>query len=121
MIRELFEGFLQAGALLNKDPELRKQVEASMAKLYPYQIGRKGNLQEWYHDWEDVDPQHRHLSHLFAAYPGRSISLARTPQLADAVKKSLEIRTNEGTGWAITWRINLWARLKNAEPSVRNT
>ncbi len=115
MIRELFDAFLVAGQLLNKDQELRANVAASMAKLYPYQIGKKGNLQEWYHDWEDADPQHRHLSHLFGAYPGRSISLERTPQLTDAVKRSLEIRTNEGTGWAITWRINLWARMKNGE------
>lgn len=115
MIRELFTGYLKAAQILDKDVDLQKQVVEMMAKLYPYQIGKKGNLQEWYHDWEDADPQHRHLSHLFGAYPGNSISVYRTPDLANAVKRSLEIRTNEGTGWAITWRINLWARMKNGE------
>lgn len=115
MIKELFNDYLKAAALLNIDQDTQTAVKNALDKLYPYQIGKKGNLQEWYHDWEDQDPRHRHLSHLFAAYPGYSITSSQTPELANAVKKSLEIRTNEGTGWAITWRINLWARLQNGE------
>lgn len=115
MIRELFADYLKATEILGVDADMQQSVKTALAKLYPYQIGKKGNLQEWYHDWEDQDPRHRHLSHLFAAYPGYSITSSQTPELAQAVKKSLEIRTNEGTGWAITWRINLWARLQNGE------
>ncbi|WP_291909002.1 glycoside hydrolase family 95 protein [Chitinophaga sp. CB10] len=115
MIRQLFTDYLQAAAALNMQRPLVKQVQAALQQLYPYQVGKKGNLQEWYYDWEDQDPHHRHLSHLFAAYPGNSITTTATPTLADAVRKSLEIRTNDGTGWAITWRINLWARLRNGE------
>lgn len=115
MIRELFNGYLKAAKVLNVDNEMQTQVAQALKKLYPYQIGKKGNLQEWYYDWDDVDPHHRHLSHLFAAYPGYSITSSGSPELADAVRKSLEIRTNEGTGWAITWRINLWARMQNGE------
>lgn len=115
MIRQLFNDFLQASRVLNKEDDLFNKVNVALKKMYPYQIGKKGQLQEWYHDWDDVDPHHRHLSHLFAAYPGNTITTDKTPKLADAVRKSLEIRTNEGTGWAITWRINLWARLKNGE------
>lgn len=115
MIRELFSDFTKASRILRKDSSFRERVNEVYAKLYPYQIGKKGNLQEWYHDWADQDPKHRHLSHLFGVYPGSSITLQATPELAEAVKQSLITRTNEGTGWAITWRINLWARLKNSE------
>ncbi|MFZ9387282.1 MAG: glycoside hydrolase family 95 protein [Chitinophagaceae bacterium] len=115
MIRELFNDFLDAAKRLGLDPGMQEEVRNALAKLYPYQVGKKGNLQEWYHDWEDADPYHRHLSHLFAAFPGHSITTEQTPVLAEAVKKSLEIRTNEGTGWAITWRICLWARMRNGE------
>lgn len=115
MIKELFNGYLQAAKILNIDANIQQRVKNAMQKLYPYQIGKKGNLQEWYYDWEDAEPRHRHLSHLFGAYPGYSITDTKTPQLANAVRKSLEFRTNEGTGWAITWRINLWARLHNPQ------
>ncbi|NQX40217.1 alpha-L-fucosidase 2 [Pedobacter steynii] len=117
MIRELFVTYLKAAELLNLDAEMQKKVKEALDKLYPYQIGKAGNLQEWYYDWEDTDPRHRHLSHLFAVYPGYSITSSGSPKLADAVRRSLDIRTNEGTGWAITWRINLWARLQNGERS----
>lgn len=115
MVRQLFTDFLKASNVLKSEGEIQKQVRNALEKLYPYQIGKKGHLQEWYYDWDDVDPRHRHLSHLFAAYPGSTITSSATPALADAVRRSLEIRTNEGTGWAITWRINLWARLQNEE------
>ncbi|WP_316848260.1 glycoside hydrolase family 95 protein [Pedobacter psychrodurus] len=115
MIRELFTDYLKTAEILKVDMPMQAKVKAAMAKLYPYQIGQAGNLQEWYHDWKDKEPHHRHLSHLFSAYPGYSITTAATPKLADAVRKSLELRTNEGTGWAITWRINLWARMQNGE------
>ncbi len=115
MIRQLFSDFLKASFELNMDGKMQTLVKNELGKLFPYQIGRKGNLQEWYYDWDDVDPHHRHLSHLFAAYPGNTITSEKTPLLADAVRRSLEIRTNEGTGWAITWRINLWARLQNGQ------
>ena len=68
-------------------------------------------MQEWYFDWEDEDPQHRHQSHLFGLYPGHHISPIRTPELANACKTTLEIKGDETTGWSKGWRINLWARL----------
>lgn len=115
MIRELFNDYLKIAKLLNVDVTMQAKVKVALAKLYPYQIGKAGHLQEWYHDWKDPEPEHRHTSHLFAAFPGTSINTSTTPELANAVKKSLQIRTNEGTGWAIAWRINLWARMQNAE------
>lgn len=115
MIRELFNDYLKAAKVLNVDPALQQKVNSALSGLYPYQIGKKGNLQEWYHDWEDQDPHHRHVSHLFGVYPGYSITTQATPALADAVKRSLQLRTNNGTGWSIAWKIGLWARLQNGE------
>lgn len=115
MVREIFNQVLEAQRILGTDKELTSRLKQALQQLYPYRIGKKGNLQEWYYDWEDNDPKHRHVSHLFGLYPGSSISRSKTPALADAVKKSLELRTNNGTGWSIAWKINLWARLHNAE------
>ena len=84
-------------------------------QLHPYTVGRKGNLQEWYYDWEDADPKHRHISHLFGVYPGSSITMNTSPDLTKAVKRSLELRTNNGTGWSIAWKIGLWARLRDSQ------
>jgi alpha-L-fucosidase 2 len=111
MIRELFAQTLQAQQILAIDPELAKKIEAALEKLYPYQVGKKGNLQEWYYDWEDADPKHRHQSHLFGLYPGHHINPQTTPELAAACRTTLEIKGDETTGWSKGWRINLWARL----------
>ena len=115
MIRELFSNVVDAEAVLKNDVNFSSQLKKMNADLYPYQIGQKGNLQEWYYDWEDEDPKHRHISHLYGLYPGTSITMKKTPELANAVKRSLELRTNNGTGWSIAWKINLWARLQNSE------
>jgi len=115
MIRELFSQLIDAQKILRNDVAFISKVEKALAELHPYQIGKKGNLQEWYYDWDDQDPRHRHVSHLFAAYPGNSITINKTPELANAVKRSLELRTNNGTGWSIAWKIGLWARLRNAD------
>ena len=111
MIRELFQQTIAASNVLNIDSEFRSEIEKALAKLYPYQIGKKGNLQEWYFDWEDMDPKHRHQSHLFGLYPGHHVSPSFTPDLANASRKSLDIKGDETTGWSKGWRINLWARL----------
>ncbi|MEY3687302.1 MAG: hypothetical protein RIR84_143, partial [Bacteroidota bacterium] len=115
MIREIFKQVMDAAKLLKTDPLFAQQIADAYQKLYPYQVGKKGNLQEWYYDWEDQDPKHRHVSHLFALYPGTSIGMKQDPDLSNAVKRSLELRTNNGTGWSIAWKINLWARLQNGE------
>ncbi len=111
MIRECFLQTIAASKVLNTDIDFRNKLEQALSKLHPYQIGKKGNLQEWYFDWEDSDPQHRHQSHLFGLFPGTHISPAATPDLANACRKTLEIKGDETTGWSKGWRINLWARL----------
>ncbi|KOP36899.1 glycoside hydrolase family 95 protein [Flavobacterium sp. WLB] len=111
MIRECFDKTIKASKVLNIDADFRKKLETALAKLYPYQIGKKGNLQEWYFDWEDNDPKHRHQSQLFGLFPGDHITPLKTPDLAEASRKTLEIKGDETTGWSKGWRINLWARL----------
>lgn len=111
MIRECFMQTIKASEILNTDVGFRNKLELALTKLHPYQIGKKGNLQEWYYDWEDVEPQHRHQSHLFGLFPGNHISPSTTPELANACRKTLEIKGDETTGWSKGWRINLWARL----------
>jgi alpha-L-fucosidase 2 len=111
MIRECFDKTIKASKILNIDADFRAKLEVAYAKLYPYQVGKKGNLQEWYYDWEDAEPKHRHQSHLFGLFPGNHITPLKTPILADACRKTLEIKGDETTGWSKGWRINLWARL----------
>lgn len=111
MIRECFQQTIQAAQILGTDAAFATQLTEALAQLHPYQVGKKGNLQEWYHDWEDSDPQHRHQSHLFGLYPGHQINPKTTPELAAACRKTLEIKGDETTGWSKGWRINLWARL----------
>lgn len=111
LIRDLFSNLIDAAAVLQTDKAFRDTLVQKKSKLYPLKIGKKGNLQEWYKDWEDEDPQHRHISHLFGLFPGREISPLTTPQFADACKRTLEIRGDGGTGWSKAWKINVWARL----------
>jgi alpha-L-fucosidase 2 len=119
MIRELFLDLIAAQEVLKIDPEMKLKLQNTLAQLYPYQIGRHGHLQEWYFDWEDIDPKHRHQSHLFGLYPGSHITVDQTPQLANAAKRTLEIKGDETTGWSKGWRINLWARLKDGDHAYK--
>ncbi len=111
IIRDLFDNIIEASQELNIDKAFRKQVTEKRNKLYPYQIGSKGQLQEWTKDFREADPQHRHLSHLFGLHPGRQISPLTTPELAQACERTFEIRGDEGTGWSKGWKINFAARL----------
>ena len=99
------------------DNNFGKQCQAVCQKLAPYKIGNKGNLQEWYYDWADADPHHRHQSHLFGLYPGNSICPMNEDDdlLAQACRRTLELRGNESTGWSTGWRVNLHARLLDGE------
>ena len=117
ILRDLFANCIHAAEILGKDADFRKACAVTRAKLPPDRIGKAGQLQEWMEDWdmEAPEPDHRHVSHLYALFPSEQISVRRTPELAAAVRKSLELRGDLSTGWAIAWRINLWARLRDAE------
>jgi alpha-L-fucosidase 2 len=115
IIRELFSAVIRASDVLQVDAPFRQELQAARAKLYPYHIGKHGQLQEWFRDWDDPADKHRHLSHLFGLYPGNQISVDRTPELAAAAKRSLQHRGDVSTGWSMAWKINWWARLRDAE------
>lgn len=119
IIRDLFSHYLKASELLNLDAAFRNEVKAKEKKLYPFRIGKNGNLNEWYRDWEDVEVHHRHVSHLYALHPGEQISPITTPALAAAAQKTLAIRGDEGTGWSKAWKINFWARLLDGNHTHR--
>jgi len=109
--RDLFENVEKAGQVLGIDGEFGNQVKAASNKLFPFQIGAKGQLQEWYKDFDEVEPHHRHVSHLYALHPAHEISPLTTPELAAAARRTLELRGDDGTGWALAWKVNMWARL----------
>ena len=89
-----------------------------LERLLPYQIGAQGQLQEWMFDFQETDPKHRHLSHLYGFHPGDQIT-TDTPELFNAVKKTLEIRGDEATGWSMGWKINMWARMLDGNHAYR--
>ncbi len=111
IIWDLFTNLIEASEKLNIDADFRKILIEKRSKLFPLQIGKKGNLQEWYKDFDEAEPEHRHISHLFGLFPGRQISPITTPKYAAAVKRSMELRGDGGTGWSKGWKINIWARL----------
>ena len=122
ILRELFGDAIEAARTLGIDADLQQTWSATRARLAPLQIGSAGQLQEWLEDWDMQAPEihHRHVSHLFGLFPGHDIDVRRTPELAAAVKRSLEIRGDQATGWATAWRINLWARLGRRRPRLRH-
>ena len=119
MIRELFLDILAAQKVLKNDNEFAGKINTALNNLHGYQVGKAGNLQEWYYDWEDNEPKHRHQSHLYGLFPGNHVTVDKTPLIAAAAKKTLEIKGDETTGWSKGWRINLWARLKDGDHAYK--
>ena len=121
--RELFTRTLQAGRILGEDPAFLKQVEEAQKKLPPFAVGKFGQLQEWQHDYDESEPGHRHISHLWALFPGTQISLEHTPELAAAARVTLESRLAHGggqTGWSRAWVVNYWDHLHEGEKAYES-
>jgi alpha-L-fucosidase 2 len=110
IIRETFSRTIKAAEMLNVDAELVNELKEKHSKLLPYRIGSRGQLQEWMYDFKEVDPLHRHLSHLYGFHPGDQITPDGTPALFEAVKQSLNLRGDAANGWSMGWKINMWAR-----------
>ena len=119
IIRELFKNTIKGAQALGIDTEYQQQLQSALERLRPYHIGKRGNLMEWYYDWDDQDWHHRHQSHLLGLYPFHQISADKTPELAAASTKTLEIKGDNSTGWSTGWRINLWARLHRADKAYQ--
>ena len=119
IIWDLFNNCLEAAGVLEINDEFTTRVRTARARLLPYQIGSRGQLQEWSNDFMEEEPQHRHTSHLFGLHPGRQIDPRRSLELARAMIKSLEIRGDYSTGWSLGWKLNLWARLLDGDHAYR--
>lgn len=125
IIRELFVAVQQAEEILDilAGEALGQELERVLEKLPQQRIGRYGQLQEWCEDYEEAEPGHRHISHLFALHPGSQITPTRTPELAAAARRTLERRLANGgghTGWSRAWIINFWARLEDGDQAAAN-
>ena len=121
IVWDLFDKTARAAGALRVDAAFKAKLEAARDRIRPLQIGQAGQLMEWNGDWDlnSRDLHHRHVSHLYALYPGDQIDALASPELAAAAKKSLEIRGDNGTGWSIAWKENLWARLRDGDHAHR--
>ena len=119
IIHELFTNCIACIDVLGENAELRAELVSALERLAPLQISEKtGRLQEWVFDYDEPEPGHRHMSHMYGLHPSCQITLRGTPELAAAAKKSLEYRLAHGgghTGWSRAWLVNFWARLEDAE------
>lgn len=123
LVRELFSACVAAEDRLKHDPDFAASLKRAIDKLPKPRIGRHGQLQEWLEDYDEVEPGHRHISHLFALYPGTQITPRATPTLSAAARRTLERRLENGgghTGWSRAWIVNFWARLEDAEEAYAN-
>jgi alpha-L-fucosidase 2 len=123
IIRAVFNRVARASELLGIDAGLRAQAQSASKRLPPFKISKMGTLQEWNEDYDETEPGHRHISHLFALYPDDQITLRGTPRLAEAARKSLERRLANGggsTGWSRAWIVNCWARLEDGESAYQS-
>ncbi|MBB6635719.1 glycoside hydrolase family 95 protein [Cohnella thailandensis] len=124
IITELLNACIRSSLILDTDEEERSQWEETLARLPKMRVGKHGQLQEWLEDYEEMEPGHRHISHLFALHPGTAISPDATPELAQAAKETLVQRLANGgghTGWSRAWIINFWARLLDGDQAYDHT
>ncbi len=117
--RDVFLNTVSSCEILGCDSDFAHKLKEAYEKLLPFKIGDFGRLQEWYEDRPDEEPHHRHVSHLYALHPANLISPNETPELADACRKTLELRGDDGTGWSLGWKINFFARLLDGNHALK--
>jgi len=115
ILHELFTNVLEASKILNDKNSLLIKIASALTDLATPQIASDGRLMEWSEEFKETEPTHRHVSHLYMLYPGNQIDPQTTPDLAKAARKSLDVRTDAGTGWSLAWKVNFWARLKDGD------
>jgi alpha-L-fucosidase 2 len=118
IVRELFTHVIDAARELGLDEGFALELEGLRARLAPHRIGRHGQLQEWLEDYDEPEPHHRHIAHLYGLYPSAQITPFGTPELARAARVTLERRGDDGTGWSLAYKANLWARLGDGDRAL---
>lgn len=119
IVRELFTNTIEAANRLGVDADFANVLAQKRDRLMPTTIGKDGRIMEWLEPFVEVEPNHRHVSHLYGLYPGDEISMEHTPELAKAARKSLEVRGDQSTGWSMAWKINFWARLHDGDHAYK--
>lgn len=119
IVREVFENYLSALEALKMDEYMAEEVSLALSKIYPFEIGSKGQLLEWDEEYEEAEPHHRHTSHLYPLHPAHQITPDDTPELAEACRQTLRLRGDDGTGWSLGWKINMWARLHDGDHALK--
>ncbi|QEM08868.1 glycoside hydrolase family 95 protein [Mucilaginibacter rubeus] len=114
IIRDLLKNCLEAAKVLNIDKAFADTLKLKYSQIAPNKIGKYGQLQEWMEDKDDTTDTHRHVSHMWGVYPGTDITF-KTPELLNAAEKSMKYRGDEGTGWSIAWKVNIWARMHQGD------
>jgi alpha-L-fucosidase 2 len=115
LVRYLFTACIEASETLNTDADFRAELADKRARLAPTRISSDGRILEWLEEYEEPEPQHRHISHLWGLYPGHEISPVTTPDLAQAARKSLDVRGDDGVGWSLAYKLAMWARLQDGD------
>ena len=119
IVSELYDAVCQSAGILGVDESFADSLQNAKLKFPPMQVSEEGYLQEWLKDYKEVEPQHRHVSHLFGLYPGTMLTLTKTPELMEACRQTLLRRGDEGTGWSRAWKICFWARLGDGDHAYR--
>ena len=119
IVREVFDEMRLACRALGVEDETLSEIDRVYPRLRSFKVGSRGQMLEWDREFEETDPHHRHTSHLYALHPAHEITPEETPALADACRRTLELRGDDGTGWSLGWKINFWARLNDGDHALR--
>jgi len=119
IVRELYQSVIAADSILGTSDNFAQSLRQDLDKIPPaVLVSKSGRVMEWLEDYEETEPQHRHVSHLYGLYPANFISPITSPKWAEAAKATLKVRGDEGTGWSRAWKILFWARLHDGDHSL---
>ena len=119
IVSELYDAVCQSAEILGVDAAFADSLRKAKLHFPPMQVSEAGYFQEWLKDYKEVEPQHRHVSHLFGLYPGTMLTSSKTPLLMEPCRQTLLRRGDEGTGWSRAWKICFWARLADGDHAYR--
>lgn len=117
--REIMQNYLEGIEILGIEDDMAGEIRAAAARIWPYELGSQGQILEWDQEYTETEPTHRHTSHLYGLYPGHEITPESTPDLAQAARRTLELRGDDGTGWSLGWKLCFYARLNDGDHAMK--